>query len=433
MTMTTAWKNLRSCRWFAAITICAVLGASWTSIGAAQENAALSWPQFLGPDRNGISQETGLSETWPDAGPPELWRVAGGVGLSGLAIADGRVITLVQKDGQQVALALQAETGQTLWSTAIGEAYENGMGDGPRATPTLAGEHAYVYTGDGILAALNINTGDIVWRQNVLQQSGAEIADYGMAGSPLVVGDAVVVTVGGKGTGVVAVDRQRGTVRWKAADGPAGYSSPALLEIAGAPQIVSFLGQQAVGVDAASGRLLWRYPYATDFDCNIATPLARGGQLFLSSGENHGCVLLAFDKSGDQLKPRTVWESQGARSVLRNEWQTSILLGDHLYGLDNVGSAGPVTHLTCVEFATGKRVWQQPRFGKANLIAADGKLFFSSMEGELVLVRATPEAYTELGRAKVMQAMRQAPALAGGRLYLRDNRHIACFDVRAAQ
>ncbi len=198
----------------------------------------------------------------------------------------------------------------------------------------------------------------------------------------------------------------------------------------GRSQIVAFTGNAAVGLDPKTGRSLWRFPFTTDYDCNIATPLAYKGQVFISAAENHGCALLALQPSGDGFEVNETWTSFGSSSVMRNEWQTSVLVKGHLYGLDNVGSAGPVTHLSCVDIATGKRLWRKTRFGKSNLIAADGKLFFTTMQGELVIVRATPKAYEELGRAKVIGATRQAPALAGGRLYLRDDREIVCVDVR---
>ncbi len=153
-------------------------------------------------------------------------------------------------------------------------------------------------------------------------------------------------------------------------------------------------------------------------------------QVFISSGENHGSVLLALSPKDGKFDVREVWSSQGTKSVLRSEWQTSILLDGHLYGMDNVGSAGPVTHLTCIKADTGERAWQQLRFGKGNFIAADGKLFISTIKGELVVARATPKGYEEIGRKEVLGFTRQAPALAGGLLYLRDDAEIVCLDVR---
>ena len=161
------------------------------------------------------------------------------------------------------------------------------------------------------------------------------------------------------------------------------------------------------------------------------TPIAIDGKIFVSAGENHGSVLLSLGPKGTQFEVNEVWSSQGPKSVLRNEWQTSILHEGHLYGFDNVGAAGPVTHLTCINARTGDRVWQKPRFGKGNLIAADGKLFMTTMDGEIVVARMSPDKYDEIGRATVLGSTRQAPALSNGLLFLRDDAEIVCLDVRA--
>jgi outer membrane protein assembly factor BamB len=393
-----------------------------------------SWPQVLGPHRNGISAETGLIDAWPADGPKELWRVRGGVGMSGLAIADGKLVTMVQRQAKQSVFVLDAATGETIHKVPVAPEYENSMGNGPRATPAVVAGTAFVYTGEGILAAVDLDEGKIKWSHNVVSEFGGKPADYGMACSPLVVGDLVVVTVGAFKATVAAFDRATGKPAWQAVagggDDTAGYSSPALLNVGGAEQIVAFEGKAALGLSPKTGKQLWRYPYITDYDCNIATPIAVDGRIFISSGENHGCELLSLERAGEAFRVRPEWTSHGPESCMRNEWQTSILLDGYLYGFDNVGSAGPVTHFNCVDAATGKRVWQEPRFGKGNLIAADGKLFLSTMKGELVVLRATPEKFDELGRAKVVSTTRQAPALANGLLYLRDDREIICIDVR---
>jgi len=395
---------------------------------------ASDWPQFLGPERDGISRETGLIDAWPDGGPKELWRVAGGAGMSGLAIQGGQVVTLVQRDGEQRLIVLDAASGKELRAVAIAPAYENAMGDGPRATPALADGRAWAFSGEGVLVAVDLADGTIAWRHDVVTEQGGKPAAYGMASSPLLAGKLVVVTAGAPRGTLVAYDRATGDLAWTArADGgreTAGYSSAALLDAGGREQIVAFTGESAIGVAPQSGALLWRYPFVTEYDCNIATPLAYDGKVFISSGENHGAALLALAPKDDGFTVSEVWTSFGKTSVLRNEWQTSMLIDGHLYGFDNVGSAGPVTHLTCVDIATGKPRWQEARFGKGNLLAADGKLFITTFQGELVVVRATTERFVELGRKKLLRSTRQAPALAGGRLYLRDDREIVCVDVR---
>lgn len=393
--------------------------------------AGSDWPQFLGPDRNGLSPETGLIVEWGTDGPPELWRAPGGIGMSGLAIAGGKLVTLVQKSGRQWALCLNAQTGKPIWEMDVAPAYRNAMGDGPRATPSIAGDAAYILTGEGILAALKLADGQILWKKDVVAELGGKPAEYGMAGSPLVLGDRIVIVIGTSKATVAALTTARGNVVWTAgADQPAGYSSPVVLKIADREQLVAFHGSGAVGLDPKAGTELWSYPYVTDFNCNIANPLAVAGGVLLSAGENHGSVLLSFKPHSEKFDVAEVWKSQGASSVLRNEWQTSVQVSGQLYGFDNVGSAGPVTHLTCIDAASGNRRWQQQRFGKGNLIAADGKLFISTMQGELVVARVNPAKYDELGRKTVVGKTRQAPALSRGLLYLRDDREIICLDAR---
>jgi outer membrane protein assembly factor BamB len=344
---------------------------------------------------------------------------------------------MVQRAGKQWVVALDAGSGKTLQEVAVAPEFRNTMGDGPRGTPALVGKMAYVFTGEGILAAVDLDEGKISWSRDTLEELDGTVADYGMASSPLVVEDLVIVTPGAaKGT-VAAYDRKTGKPAWQAVAGggndTAGYSSPTLLNAAGADQVVVFEGKACLGLEPKTGRQLWRHPYVTNFDCNIAAPIAHDDRILISCGENHGSELLAIEPADKAFRVKKVWASQGPDSVLRSEWQTPILLDGYLYGMDNVGGAGPITHLTCVEFATGKRMWQEKRFGKGNLIAADGKLWISTMKGELVVVRATPKQFEELGRAEVLGSTRQAPALANGLLYLRDGREIVCLDVREAK
>ncbi|MFO0902957.1 MAG: PQQ-binding-like beta-propeller repeat protein [Pirellulales bacterium] len=404
--------------------------AAGLSASAFAQTPTTDWPQFLGPHRDGISSETGLLDAWPAQGPKQVWRVEGGVGMSGLAIVGDQLVTMLQRDGQQRVVALDSRTGQRRWETPVAPEYKNSMGNGPRATPTIHGERVFAFTGEGILVALQRADGKILWKHHVLEELGGKEADYGMASSPLVVGSVVVVLAGSDRGTLAAYDLATGKLAWTSGQSPVSYSSPTLLTIEKTPMIVAAAGAAIEGFDPATGRLLWSYPYATDFQCNIAVPLAAAGGLFVSAGENHGSAYLRLRRSGEKYEVEEVWTSFGPKSVLRNEWQTSIQSQGYLFGLDNVGGAGPITHLACVELATGKRVWQQTRFGKSNLIMADGKLFFSTMQGELVIVKADPKSYQELGRATVTGPTRQAPALSRGHLYLRDDAEIVCLDVR---
>ena len=411
--------------------IAAICGFTlWVSAADNGSSAESQWPQFLGPDRNVIARETGLMDAFPAGGPKQVWRVPGGIGMSGLVVSRDRVLTTVQQAGRETLIALEAATGKKVWQTPFATAYENAMGAGTRATPTIAGERVFVFSGDGQLTAFNWADARIAWSQNVLSELGGRQADYGMSCSPLVVGKLVIVTPGAPQAAVAAFDVTTGKKVWGAGSDIVGYSSPALLDVGGRRQLVAYTGSAVIGLVPETGAILWRYPYETDFGCNTATPVAVNGNVYVSSGENHGGVMLRLVPNGERFDVAEAWSSQGTRSVLRAEWQTPIVVDGRLYGFDNVGAAGPVTHLTCIDGMTGERVWQKLRFGKGNAILAEGKLWISMFTGELIVVRATPKEFEELARADIGIATRQAPTLAGGRLYLRDNENIACFDVR---
>lgn len=387
--------------------------------------AADDWPQFLGPNRTGESTEKGLLAEWPENGPPETWRVDCRGGLSGIAVVEKRAITMTQPADRQMVTAFDVETGEQLWEAPIAPAYRNQMGQGPRATPTVSGDLVYAFSGDGVLAAIELNSGRVAWKSPVLAEFEGKPADYGMASSPLVCGDLVVVTAGIPGATLIACDRKTGDIKWQSGTDRAGYSSAVLSKIHGQPQIVAFTGSAASAYDPATGKMIWNYPYETDYDCNVATPVVFDDHVLISSGENHGSVLLKVTKDG----VKEVWQSLGPRSVLRSEWQTPIRVGDYLYGMDNVGSAGQVTHMTCVDAKTGKRVWQKLRFGKGNMTLADGKLWISTWEGKLVLVNPTPNGFEELGRKTYLSKYRQAPAISNGRLFLRDEKEMICLKI----
>jgi outer membrane protein assembly factor BamB len=387
------------------------------------------WPGFLGARRDGISDEKGLIDAIPADGPKTIWRVPGGVGMSAVAVADGLAITSWNDNGKQWLVALDAATGKEAWKTPLGAAYENGQGNGPRATPTIAGERVFAFSGEGILVAVSRTEGKILWQVDAVGEAEAKPSDYGMASSPLVVAEQVIVHVGGATGAIAAFSIADGKPVWKASAGSAGYSSPTLLAIDGMETIVSVTGTEVVGLRPGSGKELWRFPFETDFGCNTATPIVVDGGVFVSAGENQGSVLIDLEPEGDRYAPRARWESLGPKSLMRNEWQTSIVIGDHLYGFDNVGAAGPVTHLVCLEAKTGREAWRKSRFGKGNMVFADGKLWITTFEGELVLARATPEGYEELGRAELLGRTRQTLTIAGGRGYIRDDREVLCIGL----
>ncbi len=400
----------------------------------ASVTTANDWPQFLGPNRNGVSAETNLLDTFPEDGPEILWRQPLGPGMSGIAVAGDSVFTLYQDAEKQYLIALDVADGKKKWEQAVAPVYQNAMGNGPRATPTVHEGTVYAYTGEGILVAADAETGKVAWSTNAVKELFGKVMDYGMASSPLIAGGNVVVQVGSHRGTVAAFDLKEGKLAWKAAEGDAGYSSPIIATLGGKQQIIAFAGTEVLGIDSADGEVLWKHAYETDFGCNTACPLVISeDRLLVSAGENHGSTILKITDSDGTLKASAEWESFGKESALRAEWQTPVQLDGHLYALDNMGSAGPITNLVCLRLSDHEKVWSEDRFGKSNLILADGKLFISTMRGELLIARASPKGFEETARAIVLGMTRQAPVIANGKLYLRDEKEIVCLNVKASQ
>lgn len=392
---------------------------------------AEDWPQFLGPDRTGVSKDTvKLIEAFPPTGPKVAWKSPGGVGMAGIAIANGKCFSMANRDGKQVLFALDRNNGKELWSTPLANEYKNQMGDGPRATPTVDGQRIFSFTGEGILSCNDVASGKLLWQSNSTKDLNAEPSEYGMSCSPLVVGDLVIAYAGADNATVVALDKKAGTLAWKAGAGRAGYSSPVLLTLDGKQQVVALTGKLCMGLDPKTGRVLWDYPFATDYDCNTASPISIDGKVFISSGENHGSVLLDVAPGEGKWTVKETWSSLGTGSSLRSEWQTPLVFGKLLFGFDNVGGAGPITNLACLDASTGKVLWKQMRFGKSNGILVDGKLLITTLEGDLVLVRASGSAFEQLAKASVLGKTRQAPAYSEGFVFLRDDANVVCVDLR---
>ncbi len=418
-----------------------LLGRLWSAIIVAQITfistvpvhlaSAEDWPQFLGPDRTGVSKDkTQLVDTFPATGPKVAWKAPCGVGMSGVAVADGRCYSMANREGKQVLFALNRTDGKEIWATPLAPAYKNQMGDGPRATPTVEGPRIFTFTGEGILSCNDAKDGKVLWQSNLTKDLNADPSEYGMSCSPLVVGDLVVAHAGAENAAIVAVDKATGKLLWKAGAGRAGYSSPVLLTVGGKEHVVALTGKLCMGLDPKSGKVLWDYPFATDYDCNTASPISVDGKVFISSGENHGSVLLEVVPSEGKWSVKEVWSSLGTGSALRSEWQTPLVTGKLLFGFDNVGGAGPVTNLACLNAITGKVLWKQMRFGKSNGILVDEKLVITTLEGDLVLVRATGAGFEQLAKAKVLEKTRQAPSYSDGFVFLRDDVNVVCVDLR---
>ena len=386
---------------------------------ALAQTAAI-WPQWRGPNRDGISKETGLLKQWPAEGPPLVWKATGaGRGYSSFSVANGKLYTLGLRGDREFVIAFDVATGKEAWATAHGSAFRNDRGDGPRGTPTVDGDRVYALGGDGDLSALDAGTGKVIWTKNILKEFRGSNITWGISESPLVLGNKVLVNPGGPNASIVALNKADGSVIWKSQSDRAGYSSGIPVEVNGATQVVFFTSERALGLDAKDGRLLWDYSRPANDVANVATPIVRANRVFISSdyGTGGGVVEIKPDN-----KAQEIWFTKD----MRNHHSSSVLIGDYLYGFSSA-------ILTAIKFDTGEIAWRDRSVGKGSLVYADGNLYCFSENGVVGLVEATPTGYKEKGRFRIPQDSLPTwthPVVAGGRLYLRDQDTIYAFDVR---
>jgi outer membrane protein assembly factor BamB len=377
------------------------------------------WPRWRGPHRDGVSRETGLLDAWPEGGPPALWRIPLGAGFSAVSVADGKAYTMYGTDTDERVVCVDAATGRILWEIRSGPLLNNEYGDGPRATPTIEEGRVYTHGATGSLCCLEADTGKTIWRFDTLERFGAENLDFGLSASPVILGKTLVVVVGGQeGKSLVAVDKTNGKVLWTSLSDKGGYSTPLPIQVNGAPQLVVLTGQAIVGVAPADGRELWRHPWITTLDANVATPILHDRHLFVASGYGTGCALFELSAAGGAAKADKRW----ANKNMKNYFSTCVLLDGHLYGFNN-------TLLTCMEFSTGEVRWRQRGFNRGSVLAADGKLIVLGERGTLALADASPEQYKEISRVEgILEAKTwTVPTLAGGRLFLRNEKELLCL------
>jgi len=396
-------------------------------LGVVATATAADWPNFLGPNHNGSSPEKGLLTTWPAGGPKVLWKVEGGDGYSGIAVVGKRAYTMVGRGDDEFAIALDVADGKEVWKRRTGELFTEAHGNGPRATPAVDGDFVYFQSASGPLVCLKTADGSVVWEHDLLKEFKAKNITWGLCASPLIEGDLVIAIPGATGAGVAAFNKKDGKVVWKTSDDKAAYASPMAVTVDGKRQIIFFTAAGLLTVAADSGKELWRMPWVTDYDVNIATPLVIGDQLFVSSGEKVGCALLKL-KGTDA--PGTTWESKGERCVMMTYWANAVAHDKHLYGLS--GEYNKQSTLACVDLATGKATWTEPRFGLGALTLADGHLFMVTITGDLVLAPANSKKYEEKARLKGLLTKGRysvMPTIADKKLYLRDTKHVFCLDI----
>ena len=397
--------------------------------------AAADWPQWRGPQRTGISTETGLLQEWPPAGPRLLWRVNNlGAGFSTPSVVGDRVYLLSNEGlANEYVRALNASDGKQAWSTRLGKVGnpdQQPAYPGARSTPTIEGDALYALGSDGDLVALALGTGQVRWKKNLRTDFGGEPGMWAYSESPLLDGDALVVTPGGR-TSLVALNKKTGAVIWRSVvpgGEPAGYASIAVAETGGVKQYVTFLQTGVVGVDARTGAFLWRDDRTAEGSAaNIPTPVVSGGNVYNATSQGGGALVKLAVAAGKVTAQPAYHERR-----LPGSNGGSIVIGGYLYGTNATG-------LLCVEFTSGAVKWQERGIGTAALAYADGRLYLHGENGDVALVEPSPAGYRERGRFTPTGAPDRGqakawphPVVANGRLYVHDLGTMWTYDVKRA-
>ena len=382
---------------------------------------AIDWPQWRGVSRDGLSSETGLLKTWPAEGPKLVWKTNGlGEGFSSFSILQGRLYTQGQRGDQEYVMAYDVSNGKKIWETPAGSPFRERRGHGPRGTPTTDGNRLYTLSADGTLLCLDIADGKRIWGYNMVEKFKGEVPHWGISESPLVDGNKLIVTPGGSDGGVVALNKATGEAIWRSQKDPAAYSSPIVVNYGKVRQYAVFTANAALGLNANTGALLWRYDKVVNRTANIATPIYHDGHIFVSSDYGTGCALLRLDANSG--KASEVYFNQD----MKNHYSSSVLVGKHLYGFSS-------QILTAMDLMTGQVAWRDRSVGKGSVTYADGNLYVYSEQGKVALVEATPEAYKEKSSFSIPPGSFNTwtpPVIANGRMYLREQDNLYSFDIK---
>jgi outer membrane protein assembly factor BamB len=388
---------------------------------AAPAAASNYWTNFRGPKRDGKYDETTVSINWPSSGLPQLWKQPVGVGHASFVVADGKAYTIEQRRSQEVVAAYDINNGRELWTQKWNADFTDSTGDGPRATPTWDNGRIYALGATGELRCLDANTGSVFWGKNILSDNQAKNLPWAMAASPLIVDDKVIVLPGGtSGKSVVAYNKLTGAPVWKVLSDVQAYVSPMLVDLAGRRQIVVVSSTRVVGLTPEKGDLLWSYTWDTDMGINVSMPIVVDrDRFFISSGYGKGAALVEVKGSGNTYTASTIWENKN----MKNKFNTSVLYNGYIYGLDE-------GIMVCLDVNTGERKWKEGRFGYGQIILTNGHLIVTSDQGEVALLKATPEKYTEVARFTAVQGQTwNYPAIASGRLLVRNSNEMAAYDL----
>ena len=381
---------------------------------------ATDWPQWRGPDRNGISSEKEWAGQWPQNGPQILWKASVGLGFSSVVVADSRAFTVGHADDKDSVFCFDVTTGKVLWkhsyASDLGDKYFDG---GTTGSPTVDAGRVFWLSRWGDAFCLDAKDGKVVWSKNVQTETEARQPDWGFSGAPLVIGDRVIMNVGDAG---VALNKATGAVLWKSDAKSAGYSTPLPVKQGNDTWIVIGSGQSYVAVDIKDGKEQWRIRWLTQYGVNAADPILDGDRVFISTGYGKGAGLFKLGGAA----PEEIWKSKALRTQLNG----AVLFRGALFGVD--GDTTEKASLKCLDFATGVEKWSQPNFGSGGLIISDGKIIALSGTGELIVAPASPDGFKPTARAQILGGKCwTAPVLANGMIYCRNSRgDLAVVDVR---
>jgi outer membrane protein assembly factor BamB len=403
-----------------------VLGSAVIALAVGIQGAAYDWPQFLGPERNGIYRGPALAEAWGASGPRVVWRKPIGQGLSGPVVAQGRLILFHRVSSREVVEAFDARTGAAQWQYGYPTSYRDDFGfdEGPRAVPVVADGVVYTFGAEGQLHAIDLATGKRIWSEDTMRRFNVPKGFFGAAGSPLVENGKVLANIGGPNAGIVAFDAKTGKVLWAVTNDGASYSSAIGATTAGHRSAIFLTRNGLVGLDPATGSVQfqrdWRSRQAASV--NVATPVVVGDLIFVSAEYGPGAAVLRVEGS----KLTGLWASD---EVLSNHYATSVYHDGYLYGFHGRQEFNP--SFRAVEFRTGKVRWTQDRFHAGSVTLAGDRLLILRETGELILAKASPDAFQPLARAQVLPpTVRAYPALADGLLYVRNDNTLLCLDLR---
>jgi outer membrane protein assembly factor BamB len=383
------------------------------------------WPQFLGPSRNGVSSEQ-LADDWSSAAPKVVWKKTVGAGFAGPVVISNTAILFHRQGESEILEAFDAQSGATKWKNEGATSYHDDFGfdEGPRAVPAASGGRIYAMGAEGTIRCVDLQRGKTLWTVKTKDEYKAQKGFFGMACSPLLDGDKVIVNIGGEsGAGLIALDAETGKLRWKSRSDEASYSSPVLAELGGKKKLVAFTREALCVIDPASGAQQAEFPWRARMHAsvNAAAPLVVGNLIFLTASYGAGAVLLEWNEGHLQK----VWSNDES---LSSHYATPVYREGYLYGFHGRQEYGP--SLRCIELKSGKITWSQDRFGAGTVTLAGDKLLIVPESGELTLAKASPSKFTVLGKEQILgTGVRAYPALSDKRLFARDRQSLVCVQL----